>query len=109
MPPASPVPGWSIGDVCTLIIATRRTASAFVSPTPYLLEDPAPLGPTPSNLGARPVIPGGAEPSQSVARGALPRWESRTPETRPTTAPKRASTSPGSDADWCTTPNTPQT
>src|SRR3954463_12400684 len=38
MPPASPVPGWSSGDVCTLIIATRRTASASVNPTAYLLE-----------------------------------------------------------------------
>ncbi|GAB3884727.1 hypothetical protein GCM10027612_18880 [Microbispora bryophytorum subsp. camponoti] len=25
MPPASPVPGWSIGDVCTLMVATRLT------------------------------------------------------------------------------------
>src|SRR5688500_12360724 len=25
MPPASPVPGWSSGDVCWLIIATRST------------------------------------------------------------------------------------
>src|SRR6476661_2964965 len=24
MPPASPVPGWSSGDVCTEIVATRR-------------------------------------------------------------------------------------
>ena len=26
IPPASPVPGWSSGDVCTLIMATRRGA-----------------------------------------------------------------------------------
>nr|GLJ82710.1 hypothetical protein GCM10017588_14350 [Microbispora rosea subsp. aerata] len=25
MPPASPVPGWSSGDVCTLMVATRLT------------------------------------------------------------------------------------
>ncbi|GAA4530195.1 hypothetical protein GCM10023096_70350 [Nonomuraea ferruginea] len=25
MPPASPVPGWSSGDVCMLIVATRLT------------------------------------------------------------------------------------
>src|SRR3954468_12223706 len=28
MPPASPVPGWSSGDVCRLIIATRRIDSS---------------------------------------------------------------------------------
>jgi hypothetical protein len=25
IPPASPVPGWSSGDVCMLIVATRLT------------------------------------------------------------------------------------
>src|ERR1700749_2316822 len=33
MPPASPVPGWSSGEVCTLTMATRRTASSSISCT----------------------------------------------------------------------------
>src|SRR5205085_3389058 len=44
MPPPSPVPGWSSGDVCALTIATRRTASASLTPTayPFLARNPAP-------------------------------------------------------------------
>ena len=57
MPPASPVPGWSSGDVCTLTIATRRTASSSLSAT--LLSSPARnTGPNRSNRAAPSLIPG---------------------------------------------------
>ena len=59
MPPASPVPGWSSGEVCTLTMATRRTASASVSSTTSPLP-PHNTGPTASNRTARPVIPAAA-------------------------------------------------
>src|SRR3954452_22700513 len=107
MPPASPVPGWSSGDVCTLIIATRRTASASVNRTTYLLEDPAPRAPTRCNRRPRPGIPVVAGPSQRVALGVAARWVSPAPETRPHTAPKTPSTRLGSETDWWITPNPP--
>src|SRR3954454_17805170 len=62
MPPASPVPGWSSGDVGTLIMATRRTASASVNPTATSSTDP--------HLGSNPVHPRpGARDSRS--RGSV--------------------------------------
>ena len=43
MPPASPVPGWSSGEVCTLTIATRRISSSTLTTAAYA----APLFPLP--------------------------------------------------------------
>src|SRR5665809_103523 len=50
MPPASPMPGWSSGDVCRLIIATRW----MVSFTPTLLNLGTTFG---DNHARRPNIP----------------------------------------------------
>src|SRR4051794_34191764 len=54
MPPASPVPGWSSGEVCRLIIASRSSPSTRTSCTaPSGSGPPRDLNPEPSG-----VIPG---------------------------------------------------
>ena len=66
MPPASPVPGWSSGEVCTLTIATRRGR-----PDAHLRQGhPLASGP---HLGRQPVINAAAilPDSRSAIRGLI--------------------------------------
>ena len=67
MPPASPVPGWSSGEVCRLIIATRSS-----SPTGVPSGRRTPPEPTPSRRDSRAVSDSAPESprgvGQSVAR-----------------------------------------
>src|SRR4051812_10403760 len=75
MPPASPVPGWSSGEVCRLTIATRSTR-----PTASPLVD-----------GGRPDAPDGllrkGEPRTVAGDSRVP-WKPGSPSSVPT-APQR--------------------
>src|SRR6478735_2609787 len=60
MPPASPVPGWSSGDVCTVTMATRRGTRPRTGILAMLTLRPprSPPGHTPaSNQGTTPAHP----------------------------------------------------
>src|SRR6186997_1079224 len=61
MPPASPVPGWSSGEVCRLIIASRCSSS-----TPNLLHDSVwERSPPRSNPDVAGLIPPGVRTARS--------------------------------------------